>query len=251
PADYPQDQMYRELVAQHHDAIRCDDKIIGGILARLKTDGLLESTIVIYFSDHGDYMGSHGVFNTKEHPHEESVRIPAIFHWPGVIPAQGSRPEMFGLVDMAPTTLGLIGVEPPAHVQGADFSPALRDDDFTGPDAVLLEMCGNPRWGLDFLDWRGVVTEGWKYAHFETGHEMLFDLNADPHEQTNLAETNTEMRDTLKARLLELLRDTREPYFDVLIEHGVQMATPVLDVSGGQPGGIAPTWDGTIQFPDS
>jgi arylsulfatase len=209
-----------------------------------------DNTATVYFSDHGDFMGHHGTINRKEYPHQESVRIPAIFHWPGVIPAQGSRSEMFSLVDMAPTTLGLAGAAAPPHVQGQDFSPALRDEEFAAPDAVLLEMSGNPRWSLDFLDWRGLVTPCWKYAYFETGHELLFDLETDPDEATNLAHSDTETRDRMRALLLELLRGTREPYFDVLIEHGVEMATPVKDVSGARPGGLAPTWDGTIQSPE-
>jgi len=114
-----------------------------------------------------------------------------------------------------------------------------------------LEMSGNPRWSLDFLDWRGLVTEQWKYAYFETGHELLFDLAADPDETTNLAASEPETRDRLRDRLLELLRETREPYFDVLIEHGVDLMGPVTDVSGARPGGLAPTWDGTIQPPKS
>ncbi len=237
----------REQLATYYAMVENLDHNIGRVMSAIRdSESFAGNTATVYFSDHGDFMGHHGVINRKEYPHQESVRIPAIFHWPGVIPAQGSRSEMFSLVDMAPTTLGMVGVEAPEHVQGMDFSPALRGGDVSAPDAVLLEMCGNPRWGLDFLDWRGLVTERWKYAHFETGHGLLFDLDADPHEETNLAETDIETRDHLRARLLSLLRETREPYFDVLIEHGVQMATPVLDVSGARPGGIAPTWDGTI-----
>lgn len=192
-------------------------------------------------------MGSHGVINRKEYPHQESVRIPTIFHYPGELPAQPNSNDLFSLVDLLPTTLGLIDAEIPAYLQGLDFSPSVRGDGFKGPEKVLLEMCGNPRWSLDFLDWRAVVTDRWKYAYFETGHELLFDLHEDPYEQNNLASTETRQRDQCRQELLNLLAQTREPYFDVIMEHGVPVESPVQDVSAASPGGLAPTWKDTIQ----
>ena len=94
------------------------DANIGRLLERVRAAPGFEDTLTVYFSDHGDYMGSHGVFNTKEHPHEESVRIPAIFHWPGHI-----HEGMFSLVDLLATTLELVGSAVPVWSQGRDFSP--------------------------------------------------------------------------------------------------------------------------------
>ena len=104
---------------------------------------------------------------------------------------------------MYPTTLGLLGLEVPSHCQGLDFSEALHgQQDFTGPDSVLIEMSGNPRWNLDFLDWRGLVTSRWKYAFYETGHERLFDLDSDPFEMNNLAETDSETCGEMRSKLV-------------------------------------------------
>jgi arylsulfatase A-like enzyme len=176
-------------------------------------------------------MGSHDRQSRKEHPHEESVRIPALFHWPEQLSAQDQIDGLFSLVDLLPTTLGLIGADIPPHVQGTDFSPALRGEDFSGPDSVLLEMVNNPRWSLDLLDWRGVVTPRWKYAFYETGEEMLFDLEEDPFEMRNLADTHPDQKEQMQSRLLRELEASREPYFDVLIEHGVEPEGPVTDVA--------------------
>lgn len=209
-----------------------------------------DDTLTIYFSDHGDFMGTHGAINRKEHPHEQSVRVPAIFHWPGQIPAQGLRGDpLFSLVDLLPTTLGLLGLEPPVYCQGTDFSPAIRGDEtFEGPDAVLLEMSGSPRWNYDHHDWRGLVTERWKYAVYDTGHELLFDLAQDPYEQTNLATNAPEQRTAMRAQLLQLLATTREPYFDVLIEHGVPPAAPTLDVGTWHgTGRLSPVWGDLVE----
>ena len=190
-----------------------------------------EGTLTTYFADHGDFMGSHGMHDRKEHPHEECTRIPALFHWPDHLPAQGSVDGLFGLVDLMATTCGLIGIDIPPWNQGTDFSPRLRGEPFVEPEWQLLEMSGSPRWCLDFIDWRALVTERWKYTFYETGTELLFDLAADPYEMNNLAPSEPEQRDAMRQLLLTALAQTREPFFDVIIEHGVPCPTP-KNVSG-------------------
>ena len=238
----------REKLATYYAMIENLDWNIGRLSDALsRNTQFTDNTLTVYFSDHGDFMGNHGLFERKENPHQESVRVPAIFHWPNQIPAQGMRNELFSLVDMLPTTLGLLEMDMPSYLQGKDFSSALLNKPFVEPNHVLLEMCGNPRWNLDFLDWRGLVTNKWKYAYYETGHELLFDLEEDPYEQTNLVDSQTEIRNQLRQQLLRTLAETREPYFDVLIEHGVRLETPVINVSTRKHGGISPTWDKVIQ----
>lgn len=222
----------REKLSVYYAMIENLDWNIGRVLEALEENPRFSGhTLTTYHSDHGEFMGSHGVFQKKLYPHEESVRIPSLFHWPEHLPARGPVEGLWSLVDFVPTLLGLIGLEVPSHVQGMDFSPRLRGEAFADREALLLEMVGNPRWSLDHLDWRGLVTDRWKYAFFETGHEILFDLEADPFEQTDLSRREPAEAERLRNRLLELLRATREPYFDVLIEHGVEPARPVFDVS--------------------
>lgn len=230
PPNFVEIPEHREALAVYYAMIENIDWNIGrlvGACAALPRFG--GNTVTAYFSDHGDFMGSHGRACAKMHPHEESVRIPAVFHGPGVV-ARGVVPELFSLVDFLPTTLGLLGVPVPSHVQGADFSPLLRAESFDGPDAVLLEMVGAPRHNLDSIDWRGFVTDRWKYAFYETGKELLFDLERDPFEMNNRAVLDPELRDRMRNRLLAMLAATREPYFDVLINDGVDMNPETIDV---------------------
>ena len=112
---------------------------------------------------------------TKLHPQEESIRIPAIFHWPGVIPETGNSDNMFSLVDLQSTVLGLIGLEKPPYDQGTDYSPLIKGEEFETPEYVLLEISGCPHNNLLHHDWRGIVSRDWKYAMYETREEMLFD----------------------------------------------------------------------------
>lgn len=238
----------RKKLATYYAMVENLDHNIGRVREALnQLPKFKDDTLTVYFSDHGDYMGNHGTINRKENPHEQSVRVPAIFHWPNHIPPTDTQDGLFGLADMLPTTLGLLGLNIPPHIQGHDFSPALRGEPFTPPDAQLIEMSGNPRWSFDFLDWRGLVTPRYKYAFYETGHEILFDLENDPLEQNNLAKSDPQLREQMQQRLLELLAETREPYFDVLIQHGVKPEGNVIDVSGRDRGPLSPHWDDLVQ----
>ncbi len=227
------DEVMRQNLANYDAMIENLDWNIGRVLEEISSlPQFKDNTLTLYTTDHGDYQGSHGLFPTKIEHHEESVRIPMLWHWPGQIPAQGKIKGLFSLVDLMPTTLGLVGADIPPHNQGVDFSPAiLGDKEFRGPEVVLLEMVNNPRWNLRFLDWRGIVTERWKYAFCETGREVLFDLQEDPYEMNNIADSNPDQREKMKQLLLQELARTREPYFDVLIEHGEPCPFPPTDVS--------------------
>ena len=227
--NYEDSPQMREHLALYYAMIENLDWNIGRLMECLRDTQGFDDTLTVYTSDHGDYMGSHGAHNTKEHPHEESVRIPAIFHWPQRIPPQGQVGGLFSLVDLMATTLGLVGSDVPAWQQGTDFAPALRGETFTGPEDVLLEMVGSPRWNLSMPDWRGLVSDRWKYAFIENRIELVYDLEADPFEQHNLATEDPATCARLRDRLLELLRETREPYWDVLIEHGVACDQQVID----------------------
>ena len=108
-------------------------------------------------------------------------------------------------------------------------------------------MVGAPRVHFDYADWRGLVTDRWKYAFYETGHEVLFDLWDDPYETRNLADAEPAVRADMRTRLLSLLEATREPYFDVIMRHGVRPDGPTLNVSRRRRDGIAPSWDDLIR----
>ena len=126
----------------------------------------------------------------------------------------------------------LQGLGAPEYDQGFDCSETvLNRPGAPHQNTILLEMHGSPRWILDEPDWRGVVTKDWKYAFYDTGEELLFELNADPFEMTNLAEVQLDKKRELKSLLLDMLKESREPYFDVLMQHGVPPAGPVVDVS--------------------
>lgn len=217
----------RQILANYLAMVENLDWNLGRLMDALAgTAGFGEDTLTVYFADHGDYVGNHGLDTTKIHHHEESVRIPALFHWPGGIEPRGRIDGLFSLVDLMATTLGLAGVPVPTWSQGTDFSPAIRGEACTGPQEVLIEMHNNPRWNPRFTDWRGLVTDRYKYAFYEDRREVLFDLQDDPYELNDIAAAQPEQTAAMRARLLEVLAEAREPYFDVIVEHGVAAETP-------------------------
>jgi arylsulfatase A-like enzyme len=125
PPDYPQNRLYREVVAQHYDAIRKDDDFIGTVLDGLEAAGLADNTIVVYFGDHG----ANNLVRHKQMPTEGGLHVPFIVAGPDeFIPSGVVRDDLVNLLDLSATTLVWGGVPRPDWYEGqnlfaADFQP--------------------------------------------------------------------------------------------------------------------------------
>ncbi len=169
------------------------DANLGRLVEALRGQEMLDDTHIMFFSDHGDQLGSQGRFG-KCVPFEESVRIPFIIG--GAAPRRydgwksGNAPSLINVVDIAPTALGLCGIDVPDRMEGFDYSHRRTGRNFEErcrmePDSAYLELIGDRESGYA---WRCVVTrDGWKYACVENGDWLMFNLNDDPFERTNLA----------------------------------------------------------------
>jgi arylsulfatase A-like enzyme len=212
------EQARREL-AGYYAMIENVDWNVGRVLAKLDDTGLADHTHVLFFSDHGDMHGSHGMFR-KTNPWEESIRVPFLIS--GLRTAyshhRGDVVAPINHVDIAPTTLGLCGIRAPEWMAGADYSEyRVRGKAAANePDSAYLQ-CVVPTGHGDSVDrpWRGVVTrDGWKYVALEEQPWLLFNLNEDPYEQANLA-LNPRFaveRRRLQARLAAWIRDTNDHF---------------------------------------
>lgn len=178
-------------LAGYYAMIENLDWNIGRIRATLDEAGLTGNTHLIFFSDHGDMHGCHGQFR-KTTPHEESIRIPFIIS--GTRPfyglGGGRVPVPINHVDIAPTTLGLCGLQAPDWMAGTDYSGyRLRRPVESEPDSAFLQSV-IPTGHGNSIDrpWRGIVSrDGWKYTMLSGQPWMLYNLNEDPYEQANLA----------------------------------------------------------------
>ena len=136
PGDYPQNDIYREVVAEHFDSARMDDGIIANILDRLKEDGLTDSTIVVYFSDHG----ANNLVRHKQQPTEGGSHVPFIITGPDPwVPAPSVRDDLVSMLDLSATTLAWAGIKQPKWMEGQDlFSEKMVPREFV---ATARDRC--------------------------------------------------------------------------------------------------------------
>jgi N-acetylglucosamine-6-sulfatase len=174
---------YQRYMKDYLRCIRALDEGIGRLLDTLDRTGLSENTIVIYASDQGFYLGEHGWYD-KRWMFEESMKMPFVVRWPGVI-EPGSRPEtMIQNIDYAPTFLEVAGVAIPEAMQGRSLVPAFERAPETPPDwrdALYYSYSGERTHAVAAHD--GVRTARYKLIRFpETSEWNLFDLEKDPQE---------------------------------------------------------------------
>ncbi|HEV2124611.1 MAG TPA: sulfatase [Chloroflexota bacterium] len=220
PIPAVQEQARRDL-AGYYAAIERLDWNIGRLRRTLDEMGIAGETYLVFFSDHGDMHGSHGQWR-KTAPWEEAIRIPFIIGGPSREHQQSYRTSMpINHVDIAPTTLGLCGLEPPRSMEGTNYAPALQRN-ATGPgetdlpDSAYISL-PVPTGHGDSIDreWRGVVTrDGWKYACLEGQPWLLFDLNEDPYELVNLVHNSRHRnkRKQLHGRLARWIEETGDSF---------------------------------------
>ncbi len=105
----------------YHAQLASIDWNLGRLLTALETTGAAERTIVVFTSDHGEMFGAHGR-RAKNIFYDEACRVPLLIRWPQRIPA-GSRSDVcLSTVDLMPTLLALLGLEPPPGMEGMDLS---------------------------------------------------------------------------------------------------------------------------------
>jgi arylsulfatase A-like enzyme len=177
----------RKEIAGYCAAITAVDDQVGRLLQTLRKLKLEENTIVLFSSDHGNMLGSQGKI-LKRKPWEESIRVPGIMRYPGVIAPGRETEVLFSHVDFAPTLLSLCGLPVPPQMQGTDLSRVAAGTAEKGPTSVLFQIFGPYRGdGLERA-WRGVRTDRFLYARWESGPWLLYDLRQDPYELHNLVD---------------------------------------------------------------
>ena len=203
----------REEIAAYYAAITAIDDQVGRLLQTLKETGQDENTIILFTSDHGDMLGSHGM-RRKRKPYEESAGVPGILRWPARIPAGREVDTLFSHIDMPATLLALAGLPVPAHFQGTDLSRVALGQTTAGPEAVLLQIFVPFRPDGITTPWRGIITDRYTYARYENAPWVLFDNRADPAQMKNLAAEPAQagLRGELDAKLGALMAQHRDAW---------------------------------------
>ncbi len=181
----PYDEMMKARAA-YFACVSYLDEVIGDLLLRLEHDGLLDNTIIVYSTDHGEMAGEHGVW-WKNGWYEACTRVPFIFSLPEQRRGNLSQhvcPTPVGLVDLFPTLCSFAGVEIPEGLDGIDLSAAVRGEILPTDRPVFCDAL-TPRWGKG-TEFRMIRWNQYKYVRFRDYSPLFFDLEADPGEQRNL-----------------------------------------------------------------
>ncbi len=183
-------QELRRDIAVYYGMISLMDHHIGRILDRLDHLGLDRETLVVFTSDHGHFLGHHGLNRKGPFHYEDMIRVPFIVRRPGCVPAGRVSDELVSLVDLAPTFLRTAGIPIPGAMQGVDQGPAWR-----GEGAVRNHVLVENRCQSEHLSLRTYVTAVEKltvYGRYGRGAVdrpscgEFFDLSRDPGEVDNL-----------------------------------------------------------------
>jgi arylsulfatase A-like enzyme len=191
----------RAMMAQMYGMVTHVDNCVGRILDHLQQRGLMDTTLVVFTTDHGELMGDHGLIFKGPFFFQSLLNIPLIVRMPGGKP--GVVPGLAAHVDLVPTVLDCLGLEAPPYLPGLSLKGQLDGERQPARDTVLTEFrpFGGPNMKV-------LHTDEWKYAYYngEPWGE-LFNLADDPQEHVNLYDDSSQggVRREMHDRLLDEL----------------------------------------------
>lgn len=183
---------------QYDNAMRYSDHWVGRIRAALEQAGALDNTIIVIVGDHGEAFMEHGLARHGVALWEEMIHIPFIVYAGPAIRARLDRPlpsvvpGTVSGIDVAPTVAGLVGIQPHPSWQGVD----VLAPDYTAENRPVFSVLQLTRWQ------EAVVLNGFKYIYDLTDVQaQLFNLRANPGEQTDLSQTHPDLATAMHAIL--------------------------------------------------
>ena len=190
--------------AQYFGMVKCIDDNIGKIVDALKKEKLLEKTIIIFTSDHGDLRAEHHRHN-KGNPLKASAKVPFIVYYPSKIPAGAVVRKAFNTVDFAPTILNFMDQNVPEQMVGRDFSDLLLhpEKQSSWEDITFMRSTGLAGGGGN---WVAAVTSRYKLVLSKTDGPWLIDMEEDPNELINFA------KEPAKAVIVKMLANKLKEY---------------------------------------
>ncbi len=187
----------RKDMACYYGMISFMDQQIGRILDALDEKGLTENTLVVFSTDHGHFIGEHGLIAKAIHHYEDLLRVPFIVRWPGKTPAGKASDAIQNLVDLAPSFLAAAGLDVPVVMTGLDQTDCWAG----GDDCRSWSITENHHTRTSF-HMKTYVNARYKITVYRKGSDgELFDLQEDPGEINNLWHDPAAAK--LKADLME------------------------------------------------
>jgi arylsulfatase A-like enzyme len=214
----------------------CLDQRIGLLTDHLRQQALLDQTLLVLISDHGDLLDRRGMMGHHLSLFDDLIHTPLIVRWPGVVPAGARHAGLVQISDWLPTLLEVVNLprddEAWGHMQGVSLTPTWQGQavrqvavaEYMKPlQTIERTLRHDPDY--DFRQilrrWKAIRDRDYKYHWGSDGQDMLFDLRADPGERHNLAAALPEkvaaMRKALENFLLPL---ARVDFGDAMRNHG-------------------------------
>jgi len=184
-------------LALYYGMVSMMDKYIGKILDKLEELELAEDTIIVFTTDHGHFVGQHGLIRKGPFHYEDLIKIPFIVKYPEVVPKNKVSHSLQSLVDLAPTFLSMCGIKIPYDMTGIDQTKAWADENVKLRDHVICENHHEPT----TIHLKTYVDDRYKLTvYYNQSYGELFDLKEDPKELNNL--WNNKKYKELKSELL-------------------------------------------------
>ena len=179
----------RDITRQRAEALYALDAEVDKVMTMLQRRGLLDSTMIVFTSDNGFYLGEHLKREGKGTPHEPSIRVPLLVAGPGV--THGRRYDPVSTVDLGPTIASWAGTSL-ARPDGDDLSRLIQDGDRGWDRAVVVEgLMGEPAYDPSLghtgpLSYVGLRTGRWEVVRYASGETEWYDLWRDPLQLSSL-----------------------------------------------------------------
>jgi choline-sulfatase len=173
---------------QYCAKIELIDQQIGRIMQALADRGMVENTLVVFASDHGEQVGDHGLF-IKHTAYESSMRVPLLVAGPGVAP--GTSDALVELFDLNPTLAELAGLPPQPKLDARSFASVLHGEAKAHRDACVTCEEG----------YRAIRERRYKYIETTNDLAELYDLETDPEENRNILSENRPVANRLRQAL--------------------------------------------------
>jgi arylsulfatase A-like enzyme len=187
-------EIINRIRAGHYGGLSFIDSQVEAILQALEKRKLIDSTVIIWSSDHGSHLGDHNLIYEGTH-YDCCTRVPFVIRYPKIVKPAVIK-SLSCHVDLMPTILSLAGTDIPSKVEGKDLTPLLKGQVESVRDFTLIEIRGNT----------SIVTSRWKMGiNHHDGDGDLYDLKNDPNELQNLYGRGeyAEIRNKLYKMLIE------------------------------------------------
>lgn len=202
------DQQWQEIIASYYALVSHVDDCVGKIINKLESSDLMEKTLVIFTSDHGEYLGDHGRIQKGMPGHDCITRVPCIISLPGKNREGLITEELIEAVDIVPTILDYCGIQAPRVVQGKSIKDLLENKSKKHRTSVLTEF-----FVPDQSRQAVIRTVDYKYYCDYGGKEILYDLNNDPDELYDVS-CNTAYKDVVSSMRCEMIHRLMEAAFN-------------------------------------